>query len=64
MSIYQTYSSPLGEMLLVGEQTQEGVALTSVSMTGQRRAPVPHDDWRLAPAAFAGVTRQLERTAP
>ena len=60
MSIYQTYSSPLGELLLVGEQTETGLALTSVSMTGQRYAPVPQDDWRRAPAAFAEVTRQLD----
>jgi hypothetical protein len=50
MSIYQTYSSPLGDMLLVGEPTQEGVALTSVSLTGQRNEPVPQAAWRLAPA--------------
>ena len=60
MSIYQTLNSPVGELLLVGEPTQGGVALTSVSMTGQRYAPVPRDDWRPAPGAFADVTRQLE----
>jgi len=60
MSIYQTQSSPIGELLLVGEPAERGVALTSVSMTGQRYAPVPRDDWRPAPGAFADVTRQLE----
>ena len=61
MSIYQTQSSPIGELLLVGESAERGgVALTSVSMTGQRYAPVPRDDWQLAPGAFADVTRQLE----
>src|ERR1700722_11141349 len=60
MSIYQTQSSPIGELLLVGEPAERGVALTSVSMTGQRYAPAPRDDWRLAPGAFADVTRQLE----
>jgi methylated-DNA-[protein]-cysteine S-methyltransferase len=60
MIIYQTLNSPVGELLLVGEPTQGGVALTSVSMTGQRYAPVPRDDWRLAPEAFVDVTRQLE----
>jgi hypothetical protein len=39
MSIYQTQSSPVGELLLVGDPTQGGVALTSVSMAGQRYAP-------------------------
>ena len=39
MTIYLTLNSPVGELLLVGEQTGGGVALTSVSMTGQRNAP-------------------------
>ena len=60
MSIYQTQSSPIGELLLVGEPAERGVALTSVSMTGQRYAPVPRDDWQLAPGVFADVARQLE----
>jgi methylated-DNA-[protein]-cysteine S-methyltransferase len=60
MSIYQTQSSPIGELLLVGEPAERGVALTSLSMTGQRYAPVPQPDWHLAPGAFADVTRQLE----
>jgi len=60
MSIYQTQSSPIGELLLVGEPAERGVALTSVSMTGQRYAPVPRDDWQLAPGAFADATAQLE----
>ena len=60
MSIYQTHSSPLGELLLVGEQTQEGVALTSVSLSGQRNAPDIGADWQRAPGAFALVTGQLD----
>jgi methylated-DNA-[protein]-cysteine S-methyltransferase len=63
MNIYTTHSSPVGELLLAGEQTPEtpdGVLLTSVSMTGQRNAPRPQSDWKLAPEAFAEVTRQLE----
>jgi methylated-DNA-[protein]-cysteine S-methyltransferase len=60
MSIYQTQSSPIGELLLVGEPTGDGVALTSLSMTGQRYAPVPQDDWQLAPGSFAEAVRQLE----
>jgi methylated-DNA-[protein]-cysteine S-methyltransferase len=61
MSIYQTHSSPLGELLLVGEQTwARVVALTSVSLPGQRHAPVVEDHWQRAPEAFALVTRQLD----
>jgi len=60
MSIYQTHHSPLGELLLVGEQTQEGVALTSVSLPGQRHAPDIEAGWQRAPGAFALVTEQLD----
>jgi len=60
MSIYQTQSSPLGELLLVGEETKAGVALTSVSLPGQRNAPDIAAGWQRAPGAFALVTRQLE----
>jgi methylated-DNA-[protein]-cysteine S-methyltransferase len=60
MTVYMTLESPVGELLLVGDQTGDGVALTSVSMTGQRNAPEIQPDWKLAPYAFAAVTRQLE----
>jgi methylated-DNA-[protein]-cysteine S-methyltransferase len=60
MSIYQTQSSPVGELLLAGQPASHGAALTSVSMTGQRNAPRPQPSWRLDPGAFADVTRQLE----
>jgi methylated-DNA-[protein]-cysteine S-methyltransferase len=60
MSIYMTLNSPVGELLLAGEEIPHGVALTSVSMTGQRNAPRPQPDWQRAPDAFAAVTGQLE----
>jgi len=60
MSIYLTLDSPVGELLLVGDQTPHGVALMSLSMTGQRNAPVIRPDWKPATGAFADVTRQLE----
>jgi methylated-DNA-[protein]-cysteine S-methyltransferase len=59
MSIYLTLDSPVGELLLVGDQAADGVRLTSVSMTGQRNAPQPQPDWHRAPGNFANVTRQL-----
>jgi methylated-DNA-[protein]-cysteine S-methyltransferase len=60
MIVYATTQSPVDELLLVGEETPDGVRLTSVSMTGQRNAPAPQDDWRLAPAAFGPAIGQLE----
>jgi methylated-DNA-[protein]-cysteine S-methyltransferase len=60
MSIYLTLDSPVGDLLLVGDQAGDSVRLTSVSMTGQRNAPQPQPDWQLAPGNFANVTRQLQ----
>ena len=60
MSIYLTLDSPVGELLLVGDETPRRVALTSLSMTGQRNAPQPQPDWQRAPGNFANVTRQLQ----
>ncbi len=64
VTAYTTTQSPVGELLLAGEQTTGGARLTSVSMTGQRTAqraaPGPRDDWRRAPAAFGEVIRQLQ----
>jgi methylated-DNA-[protein]-cysteine S-methyltransferase len=60
MTVYVTIQSPVDELLLVGEETSGGVRLTSVSMTGQRNAPAPRDDWRRAPAALGAAIGQLE----
>lgn len=59
MTVYTTMQSPLGELLLVGRKTSDGVALTSVSMDGQRYTPQVRDGWRRDPGAFAEVIRQL-----
>ena len=60
MTTYLTLDSPVGELLLVGEEAQDRVALTSVSFTDQRDALRPQPDWRLASEPFAEVTRQLK----
>jgi methylated-DNA-[protein]-cysteine S-methyltransferase len=63
MTIYVTIPSPVGDLLLVGEETPDGadrVALTSLSMTGQRNAPEPRDVWHRAPEAFSEAIRQLD----
>ena len=59
MNVYITMESPVGELLLIGRPSSGGVALTSVTMAGQRYAPEVRDDWRRDPVAFAEVTRQL-----
>jgi methylated-DNA-[protein]-cysteine S-methyltransferase len=59
MTSYTTMPSPVGELLLTGEPTLSGVALASVSMTGQRTAPRPQAGWQPAPDAFTEVIGQL-----
>ena len=62
MTVYTTMESPVGELLLVGRESAAlpgGVALTSVTMDGQRSAPAVRDGWRRDPAVFAEVIRQL-----
>jgi methylated-DNA-[protein]-cysteine S-methyltransferase len=60
MTSYATIDSPVGELLLVGEETTDGIALTSLSMSGQRNAPKPAAGWRHASGAFGEVIRQLD----
>jgi methylated-DNA-[protein]-cysteine S-methyltransferase len=59
MTAFTTIDSPLGELLLVGEEALDGVTLTSLSMPGQRNAPAVKPGWRRDPDRFADVTRQL-----
>ncbi|MFD9503290.1 methylated-DNA--[protein]-cysteine S-methyltransferase [Streptomyces sp. NPDC060035] len=61
-TVYARVGSPLGELLLVGEEracTADGVALVSLSLPGQKGAAVVKDGWRHAPELFAGVAGQL-----
>ncbi|MFD3307088.1 methylated-DNA--[protein]-cysteine S-methyltransferase [Streptomyces sp. NPDC058694] len=59
MTVFTTIDSPLGELLLVGEETPDGVALTSLSMPGQRNAPAVQPGWRGDPERLADAVRQL-----
>ncbi len=62
MIIHTTIDSPLGALLLVGEESPTadgGVTLLSLSMTGQKGAAVVQEGWRSDPAAFAGIIAQL-----
>lgn len=62
MTVYTTIDSPLGELLLVGEESagaKGGTALASLSLPGQKGAAVVQDGWVRAPAAFDGIAGQL-----
>jgi methylated-DNA-[protein]-cysteine S-methyltransferase len=62
MTMYATVDSPLGELLLVGEESPTAtgrVALASLSLPGQKGGEVVQDGWIHAPEAFAGIAAQL-----
>lgn len=59
---YTTLNSPVGELLLVGEESPTapgGTALTSLSMPEQRGAATVAPGWRHDPSAFTEAIRQL-----
>ncbi|MFI1396245.1 methylated-DNA--[protein]-cysteine S-methyltransferase [Streptomyces sp. NPDC020681] len=61
-TVYTTIDSPLGELLLVGEESataKGGTALASLSLPGQKGAAVVQDGWRSDPAAFEEISKQL-----
>ncbi|MEU3985149.1 methylated-DNA--[protein]-cysteine S-methyltransferase [Streptomyces sp. NPDC026672] len=60
MTACTTITSPLGELLLVGEETGTGCTLTSLSLPGHRNAPAVRQDVRRDARPFAGVARQLD----
>lgn len=62
MTVYTTTDSPLGELLLVGEESQTargGIALASLSMPGQKKGAVVQDAWTEDAEAFTGLFAQL-----
>ncbi|MGW7270943.1 methylated-DNA--[protein]-cysteine S-methyltransferase [Streptomyces sp. NPDC054864] len=59
MTVYTTVPSPLGQLLLVGVPTADGVSLASLSMSGQRNAPAVQGSWDHEPDRFSGIERQL-----
>ncbi|MFF3560943.1 methylated-DNA--[protein]-cysteine S-methyltransferase [Streptomyces sp. NPDC002574] len=63
MTVYTTTHSPLGELLLVGEESataKGGTALTSLSVPGQKGGvTAPGAGWREDRAAFAEILGQL-----
>jgi methylated-DNA-[protein]-cysteine S-methyltransferase len=58
-TVYTTIASPLGPLLLVGEENGYGFALASLSMPGQPKAPAIRPGWHSDPEPFAEVNRQL-----
>ncbi|MFD6530373.1 methylated-DNA--[protein]-cysteine S-methyltransferase [Streptomyces sp. NPDC060184] len=56
-TVYTRFDSPLGELLLVGDEASGG--LLSVSVPGQKGGAVVLAGWREAPEAFAEVRAQL-----
>jgi methylated-DNA-[protein]-cysteine S-methyltransferase len=60
MTACTTITSPLGDLLLVGEETDDGITLTSLSMPGQKNAPAIRPGWRRDAEPFTEVIRQLE----
>lgn len=59
MTVYTTMDSPLGELLLVGEPTGDGVALASVTMPGQKGGASVRPEWVENAEAFGPVVIQL-----
>ncbi|SCF84447.1 methylated-DNA-[protein]-cysteine S-methyltransferase [Streptomyces sp. MnatMP-M17] len=62
VTMYTTMDSPLGELLLAGEESataKGGVALASLSLPGQKGAAVVQDGWVRAPEAFDEIAGQL-----
>ncbi|MFI9259444.1 methylated-DNA--[protein]-cysteine S-methyltransferase [Streptomyces sioyaensis] len=62
MTLYTTLDSPLGELLLVGEESATapgGTALASLSLPGQKGAATVQDGWTPDPDAFAAIVQQL-----
>jgi methylated-DNA-[protein]-cysteine S-methyltransferase len=57
MTACTTMTSPLGDLLLVGEETENGITLTSLSMPG---APAIRPGWRRDAGPFTEVIRQVE----
>ncbi|MEV6195520.1 methylated-DNA--[protein]-cysteine S-methyltransferase [Streptomyces sp. NPDC051920] len=62
MTVYTTMDSPLGRLLLVGEESataKGGTALAALSVPDQKRGAVVRDGWHEDPAAFREIIAQL-----
>jgi methylated-DNA-[protein]-cysteine S-methyltransferase len=62
MTLHTTIDSPLGELLLVGEESataQGGTALASLSVPGQKGGATVQDGWTANADAFTVITAEL-----
>ncbi|MGW3664346.1 methylated-DNA--[protein]-cysteine S-methyltransferase [Streptomyces sp. NPDC005141] len=62
MTVYTTMDSPLGRLLLVGEESataKGGTALAALSVPGQKYGAVVQEDWREDTDAFREIVSQL-----
>ncbi|MFG1808570.1 methylated-DNA--[protein]-cysteine S-methyltransferase [Streptomyces sp. NPDC049040] len=63
MTVHTTIDSPVGPLLLVGEESAEPggrTALSWLTMAGQKNAPAIRPEWVHRPAAFTDAARQLD----
>lgn len=60
MTVYTVHDSPLGELLLTGEESAGVITLASLSVPGQPGAPALGPGVRRDDGAFAEVTRRLD----
>ncbi|MGW4387873.1 methylated-DNA--[protein]-cysteine S-methyltransferase [Streptomyces sp. NPDC004685] len=62
MTVCTTLDSPLGELLLVGEESataKGGTALAALTVPGRRNGAVVQDDWAEDADAFTEISAQL-----
>ncbi|MCD0452760.1 methylated-DNA--[protein]-cysteine S-methyltransferase [Actinocorallia sp. API 0066] len=59
MRIHTIVPSPLGDLVLVGAETGDGLALASLSLPDQPNAPVPDARGDRRPEPFAALVEQL-----
>ncbi|MFD8420384.1 methylated-DNA--[protein]-cysteine S-methyltransferase [Streptomyces sp. NPDC059466] len=62
MTVWTTIDSPLGELLLVGEESataRGGTALVSLSMPGQKSGAAVREGWTRDDGAFTDIVAQL-----
>lgn len=60
MTTCTTITSPLGDLLLTGEETGDGLALASLSMPGQKNVPAVQPGSRQDKEPFADIIRQVQ----
>lgn len=62
MTVHTTIDSPIGPLLLVGEESAAPggrTALAWLTTAGQKNAPAVRPDWEHRPAAFTDIAGQL-----